>query len=128
MDRTAGFILVSQHEEDVRLSELKARMQTVRGALEWGERIFGKSFPLTPTKFLFRNVGQMFLLSKVSPSRHVEPLDEDNLEDLLKLPADIATNPVTLVQTVLDHNFSSYTHDILVAAKRADRHERAHRP
>jgi hypothetical protein len=92
-------------------------MQAVRRVLDFGQWILGPSAP-SPNKFLFRNSGDVFLLSIAKPSDTVRPLSEESLEQSLELPIDeFITRPILLLQTILDHNHWSYSNDLLATAR-----------
>ena len=92
--------------------------QAFKGLVELGQRFWGNSAWFTSQRFLFRNVGDVFLLSVGrSPSQHV-PLAEDAIEKALELPLDaFVAKPALLLQTILDHNCNSYCHDLITAAR-----------
>ena len=99
-------------------------MQAIRGALDLGERLFGAAARLTPRRFLFRTAGDVFLLSVASPTAAHVPLDEPAVERALELPLDeFVAKPALLLQTVLDHNHASYSHDLETAARLQARRE-----
>jgi hypothetical protein len=103
-------------------------MQAIRGAVELGKRLLGSSAWLTPLRFLYRNVGDVFLLSVAKPVTEHLPLSEESLEEELELPLDeFVSRPTLLLQTVLDHNHASYSHDLLTAARLQQRREQRER-
>ena len=78
----------------------------------------GTKSPLSLDKFLFRVVGDTFLLGKSTRGLAVHPIPESELEEQLKMPLDqLIRDPKLLMQTMLDHNHGSYSHDLLIAAR-----------
>jgi hypothetical protein len=99
-------------------------VQAVRNVLKFGEWATGSQEWLTPQRFLFRAVGDVFLLRTGSTAHEHVPLEEETLEAALKLPlGDLVAKPALLLQTILDHNCASYVHDIMVAASVQHRRE-----
>lgn len=87
-------------------------------ALDWGQRLFGNPRWLSQTRFLFRSIGEVFLLSRIKRSDNYVPLHEETMEQELRMPVnELVSRPVLLLQTVLDHKHTSYSHDLLSAAR-----------
>ena len=100
-----------------------AAVQTLRNVLQFGQWVLGPNAP-SPRKFLYRNVGDVFLLSVATPSEAVTPLSEHTLEKTLEMPLeDFVSRPALLLQTLLDHNHWSYTNDLMAAARLQQKRE-----
>lgn len=100
-------------------------MQAIRRLLGLGQLVLGPEAP-NPTKFLFRNTGDVILLSVARPSTTICPLNEESIERALELPIeDFMARPTLLLQTFLDHSHWSYSNDLLAMARlQARRHAR----
>lgn len=97
--------------------------QTLRNVLQFGEWVLGPNAP-SPRKFLYRNVGEVFLLSVAKPSEAVTPLSEETLEKTLEMPLDdFVSRPALLLQTLLDHVHWSYSNDLMAAARLQQKRE-----
>ena len=94
-------------------------VQVLRQAMDWGSWAFGsESMPISLKKFLFRNVGDTFLLSRATYGSPVQPIPEAEVEQRLTMPLDtFISDPTMFLKTTLDHNHTSYSHDIFIAAK-----------
>jgi hypothetical protein len=115
-----------------------SRPQMLKSAYEWTEwaaAAFGSAATDRTTsaaatrRFLFRNVGDVYVLSTAAPppGGRIRPLDDADVEEELarSLPLEGAfARPRAILQTVLDHAHTSYSHDLLSAARLQWRREK----
>lgn len=93
-------------------------MQAVRNVIDFGRWAWGNESWPSSQRFLYRCVGDTFLLRSGHAATGHTPLEEDTLEDTLTMPLDqLWRRPVLMLQTMLDHNCTSYSHDIGTAAR-----------
>ena len=96
----------------------------MRNVVKFGQWATQSQSWLSPKRFLFRNVGDVYLLRTGAAASDHLPLPEDSIEAALQLPLDdFVSKPALLLQTILDHNCTSYVHDILTAARVQQRRE-----
>jgi hypothetical protein len=75
-----------------------------------------------------KSVGDIFMLN-LSGDSVIRELCEAEWEEALKMPVDeLLARPFMFLQTILDHTHSSYSHDLLVAARMREASEALGRP
>lgn len=99
---------------------LLKRWSVVRSGLQLREWLFGAGVPFSSTRFLYDNVGQVFLISwNAQNGPQVNPLTADALNEALQKATDdfLTLDTQQLLSAWLDHVHSSYSSELEAAAK-----------
>ncbi|CAL5225467.1 g8288 [Coccomyxa viridis] len=91
--------------------------------LEARRAFLGSNVSFTPEKFLYENVGDVYLIKWTAESgQKVIPLAPAEMDDQLRLAVEeLFKAPVKLIQALLDHSHGSYSQELYAAARQLER-------
>ncbi|BDA40661.1 hypothetical protein COCOBI_01-3140 [Coccomyxa sp. Obi] len=91
--------------------------------LETRRRLFGSGASFTPERFLYENVGEVYLIRwSAEAGQRVSLLAPSEMEEQLKLAVEeLMRTPAALMQALLDHSHGSYSQELYAAARQLER-------
>eukprot|EP00899_Mesostigma_viride_P007452 jgi/Mesvir1/16708/Mv15096-RA.4 len=108
------------------LYELARRLPALRNLLSWRGSLLGGDM-LTDTRFLYENMGQVFFIEARGSRVRVSKLTPEEANSALILSIDkFISDPVNILQALMDHNHIRYERDLSSALLAAKFRQRVH--